>query len=66
MVLHREVKRVRKEMGLNQKDFAKKLGLSRGHYNRIEMGNNNISIEVLENVASVAEKNLIVTFIDIN
>ncbi len=65
MKLHKEIKRVRNEYGNNQTQFAEAIGVSRVHYSNLESGRINITINILERIASVTKKKLIITFIDL-
>lgn len=64
MELHKEIKRVRKEHGMNQKDFAERLGMSRGHYNGIETGKRSVTLDILKKIDAETGKQLVITFID--
>lgn len=64
MNLSEQIIRIRKSKGINQKDFAKKLGISQSHYNAIENGRKNITIELLEKTATITKMQLIITLID--
>lgn len=41
------IKSIRKEMNLNQSQFARNIGISQGNLSEIEMGNSNPSAETL-------------------
>lgn len=53
---------LRKENGLSQKDLAKKLGISQQLISRIESGNENASLETLDNIAKVLNKKVNIMF----
>ena len=59
-----QIKNLRKSKGLTQKQFADKLKLSHEHYNSIEKGRNNVTIELLNKIAKTFKLHLIITFID--
>ncbi len=50
---------LRQERGLTQAEFAKKLGTSQSAVNRIEHGNQNLSLETLGRISDVLKKPLI-------
>jgi len=64
MVLHKEIKRLRKEMLMNQKEFANIIGVSRVHYSNIENRNCYPTLDLLQKIESATGKKLIITFID--
>ena len=64
MTLHKELKRVRKECGKTQKEFAKLIGVSREHYCSIETGRSTPTLDLLKKVDSVTGKQLVITYID--
>lgn len=47
------MKSIRLLLGITQKQFAEKLGMSREGYQKLERGENNISMEVLEKLKTV-------------
>lgn len=47
------LKAIRLLLGFTQKQFAEKLGMSREGYQKLERGENNISMEVLEKLKTV-------------
>lgn len=49
---------IRKEQGLSQGDLAKKLGVSQQLISRIESGNENASLETLDNIAKALSKRI--------
>lgn len=51
--------RIRQERGLTQKEFAAKLGTSQSAVNRIEHGNQNLSLETLARISDVLNKKII-------
>jgi len=66
MVLHKEIKRIRKELDLSQEGFAKVIGISRVHYNNIEKSKCYPTLDLLQKIESATGKRLVVTFIDID
>ena len=64
MTLHKEIKRIRKEEGLSQLEFSKKIGVSRVHYNNIEKRKCFPTLDLLQKIEIATGKKLIVTFID--
>jgi transcriptional regulator with XRE-family HTH domain len=64
MILHKEIKRIRKELNLSQLDFSKKIGISRVHYNNIEKCKCFPTLDLLQKIEFATGKKLIVTFID--
>ena len=54
---------IRKNCGMSQKDFAKKIGMSTVHYNAIERGRKNVTIDILERIATATDTQLVITFI---
>lgn len=52
------LKNFRKHIGLTQKDFADKLGVSRATIAQIEVGNNNLSTDLLYKIKKVFHVNL--------
>ena len=64
MNLSEQIVRIRKSKNISQKDFAKKLGVSQSHYNAIENDRKNVTIELLEKVASITKMQLVITLID--
>lgn len=53
------VSHIRQERGLTQTEFAKRLGTSQSAVNRIEHGNQNLSLETLGRISDVLNKPLI-------
>jgi UDP-N-acetylglucosamine 1-carboxyvinyltransferase len=53
------VSQIRQERGLTQAEFANKLGTSQSAVNRIEKGNQNLSLETLGRISEVLQKPLI-------
>lgn len=49
--IRKKFKKARKELGLTQKEVAKKAGIHFNHYNRIENGKASPSVEVTEKIA---------------
>ncbi len=49
--IRKKFKKARKELGLTQKEVAKKAGIHFNHYNRIENGKAFPSIKVAEKIA---------------
>lgn len=64
MILHKEIKRIRKELKLSQSDFSKKIGISRIHYNNVENCKCTPTLDLLQKIEIATGKKLIVTFID--
>lgn len=62
-LLIKQIISFRKELGLTQKDFAKKIKVSTIHYNAIENGRKNLTIPILERVAKSTNTQLLITFI---
>jgi transcriptional regulator with XRE-family HTH domain len=54
---------IRKNLGLSQRDFANKIGMTHTHYNAIEKGRKNITIDILERIATATNTRLVITFI---
>ena len=52
MVLHKEIKRIRKELSLSQEGFAKVIGISRVHYNNIEKSKCYPTLDLLQKIES--------------
>jgi UDP-N-acetylglucosamine 1-carboxyvinyltransferase len=50
---------IRQQRGLTQAAFAKKLGTSQSAVNRIEHGNQNLSLETLGRISDVLNKQII-------
>ena len=57
-----EVKSVRDEAGLTQKEFAAKIGTSQSAVARIEKGRQNVGIDLLLKIADVFGKKLQIYF----
>ena len=55
---------IRREQGLSQKEFAKKIGVSQQLISRIEKGGENVSLGTLTNIASALHKTIEVNFED--
>jgi len=55
---------IRKNLGISQKDFAKKIGISKVHYCSIENGRKNITIDLLNRIAITTDTQLVITFIN--
>jgi UDP-N-acetylglucosamine 1-carboxyvinyltransferase len=55
----RLIYQIRQERGLTQAAFAKKLGTSQSAVNRIEHGNQNLSLETLGRISDVLNKQII-------
>jgi len=64
MVLHKELKRIRKELCYNQQKFADVIGISRVHYNNIENKKCAPTLDILQKIELATGKQLIITFID--
>lgn len=54
----KRVKKIRKEKGIKQKDFAESIGLDRSYYVDVEAGNRNISLINIEKIANGLEKSI--------
>lgn len=50
---------VRRDRGLTQAEFAKRLGTSQSAVNRIERGNQNLTLETLAHISEVLDKQII-------
>lgn len=55
----RLVTQIRQERGLTQAEFARQLGTSQSAVNRIEHGNQNLSLETLARISDVLHKSII-------
>lgn len=55
----RLIQQIRHERGITQAEFAKRLGTSQSAVNRIEHGNQNLSLEMLGRISDVLNKQLI-------
>jgi len=53
------ISQIRQERGLTQTEFAKRLGTSQSAVNRIEHGNQNLSLETLNRISDVLNKQLL-------
>jgi UDP-N-acetylglucosamine 1-carboxyvinyltransferase len=53
------IAQIRQERGLSQAEFARRLGTSQSAVNRMERGNQNLSIETLGRISDVLNKQLI-------
>ena len=53
------IAQIRQERGLTQADFAKRLGTSQSAVNRMEHGRQNLSLETLDRISDVLNKQLI-------
>ena len=53
------IKKLREEKGLSQKDFAQKLKTSQSAVDRIESGNQNVTLEQLEKIGNVLKHNIV-------
>ncbi|MFC1615768.1 multiprotein-bridging factor 1 family protein [Patescibacteria group bacterium] len=56
----------RLEKGLSQSDLAKKIGTKQSAISRIESGNYNASIKLLEKIAKALKLKLIISFTNLN
>lgn len=54
---------IRKELGLSQKELAKKIGVSQQLISRIEKGGENISLITLTNIAAALNKKINIDFV---
>ena len=59
----KEIRNIRREQGLLQKELAKKLGVSQQLISRIEKGKENVSIAALNNISSALGKNIEINII---
>ena len=50
---------IRKEKGISQKDIAEKLNISQSMYNQLEKGNQNISLERLEEILNALQTDIL-------
>lgn len=50
--------RARKAKGLQQKDIAKMVGISRSHYTKIEAGKRNPRLEIARRIAIIVEEDV--------
>lgn len=50
---HIRMREIRLSSGLTQKQFAESLGMSREGYQKVERGENNLSLDVLERMKSI-------------
>jgi len=62
--MEKGIKLVREEMKLSQGDFAELLGITRIHYNCIEKGRCEVTLKMLQKVAEISGKRLLVVFIN--
>ena len=53
------ISQVRQEKGFTQAEFARRLGTSQSAVNRMEHGNQNLSLEILGRISDVLNKSLI-------
>ncbi len=51
----KRIKEVRNTMGLSQENFAEKLNITRAHLGKIELGTKNPSIDLLIDIAELAD-----------
>ncbi|VAW42624.1 hypothetical protein MNBD_GAMMA01-1396 [hydrothermal vent metagenome] len=58
MLLARNIKARRKESGLNQRDFAKKAGVSKSTIDRLENCSQNTTINTLETLCNAFKCNI--------
>lgn len=56
-----EIRRVRERQGVSQANLAKKIGMLRANYIRIEKGRTNLTVETLMRVAEGLEAELLVS-----
>ena len=64
MKLNKRISQLRKGLRQNQEDMAKRLGITRGHYNKIETGKKSPSMDLLEKIAEATDTNLTVLLED--
>ena len=53
---------IRREQGLSQKEFAKKIGISQQVISRVEKGKENVSLIMLNNISRALNKRLEIAF----
>ena len=53
--VRRKIRRLRKAMGYKSGDMAKCLGISMGHYCRMEKGRKRMTLQYLEAIADILE-----------
>jgi ribosome-binding protein aMBF1 (putative translation factor) len=58
-----EVLKLREKRGYTQKELAKKLGTTQSVIARIESGNQNLTIDYLNKIADIFNKNLKIDFV---
>ena len=57
-----ELRRVRKQLNLSQKELAQKMSVKREFISRVESGRQNVTLETLYRIAEVTGKNLKLSF----
>ncbi len=57
-----EFKRMRKILGISQKELASKLGVIQQYISKIETGRENLSIDTLDSIANLFGKELVIGF----
>jgi len=58
-----QILRLRKEKGISQAELAKKIGTKQGNVARMETGQQNLTTDTLQKIASVFERELKIEFI---
>lgn len=53
--IRRKIRRARKAMGYRSVDMAECLGISMGHYSRMERGRRRITVQYLEAIADILD-----------
>ena len=59
----RQIRNIRQEQGLSQKELARKLGVSQQLVSRIEKGNENISLYTLSNISHALGNKIEINFV---
>ncbi len=57
-MLAKQIRNIRKQLGLSQKELAKKMGISQQLVSRIENGRENISLATLKNISKALGKRI--------
>ncbi len=59
----RQIRESRALLGLNQKEFARKMGVIQQYVSNLETGRENVTLDTLRKIAGVLEKKVIIRFI---
>lgn len=59
----RQIRGMRLKRGYTQRDMAKKLGVIQQYVSKLETGRENITIDTLERIADVLDKNLVIRLV---